>query len=173
MAKSFQVGMALGSGCGIVSMTGMRTFMTSSIKHHALGGSFRTILLLTGGVATAEDAMLEAIHAIDSGAMDSENVSEEALLREGVAAALRQVPARRPHGDPAPAALPDALVRVLRLPTHLRHCFVLRILAAFSRADCAQLLNLSIAKVDQRTCEAVWELGRDSMGLDAQPALAV
>ena len=144
--------------------------MTSPIKRHALHGNFRTILLLTGGVARAEDAMLEAIHT-----MDAENVSEEALLREGVAAALRQTPERRPYGDTAPAALPDALIRVLSLPTHLRHCFVLRILAAYSRSDCAELLNLSIAKVDQRTCEAVWELTRDSMGLEmlVQQAIAV
>ena len=118
----------------------------------------------------AEEAMLEAIDATDS-----EDISDETLLREGVAAALRQTPASWPHDDSAASALPGPLIRVLRLPAHLRHCFVLRILAAFSPADCAQLLNLSIAKVDQRTCEAMYEIarGRIVVKVNVQPALAL
>jgi hypothetical protein len=144
--------------------------MTSTATRNALPASFRTLLLLTGGVARAEEAMLEAIHATDP-----ENISDEVLLREGVAAALRQAPATGPHDDSASPTLPSALLRVLRLPVHLRHCFVLRILAAFSRADCAQLLNLSIAMVDQRTYEAMYEIarGRIVLKVNVQPALAL
>ncbi len=144
--------------------------MTSPATRHTLRESFTTLLLLTGGVARAEDAMLEAIEATDA-----EDISDEVLLREGVAAALRQNPARWSHDDPASSALPRALIRVLHLPAHLRHCFVLRILASFSRAECARLLNLSIAKVDQRTCEAMYEIarGRIVLKVNVQPALAV
>ncbi len=151
----------------------MRIFMTS----HATGQttpheSFTTLLLLTGGVARAEDAMLEAIEVTDA-----ENISDEVLLREGVAAALRQAPDQNPENgdDAASTALPGALIRVLHLPAHLRHCFVLRILASFSRAECAQLLNLSTAKVDQRTSEAMYQIarGRIAFKMNVQAAVVL
>ena len=144
--------------------------MTSPATHHALHRTFRTLFLLTGGLARAEDAMMEAIQAANS-----EDMSDEVLLREGVAAALSQAPATWTDDDPASSALPSPLLRVLRLPAHLRQCFVLRILAAFSPADCAQLLNLSIAKVEQRTREAMYEIarGRIVLKVNVQPALAL
>jgi DNA-directed RNA polymerase specialized sigma24 family protein len=42
------------------------------------------------------------------------------------------------------------LQRVLRLPTNLRHCFVLRVLAGLSRQDCADLLRVGERQVDKR-----------------------
>jgi hypothetical protein len=144
--------------------------MTSPATRHSLRESFTTLLLLTGGVAQAEDAMLEAIEATDA-----EDISDEVLLREGVAAALRQAAATCPPDDSASSGLPGALIRVLHLPAHLRHCFVLRVLASFSRAECAHLLNLSIAKVDQRTCEAMYEIarGRIVLRVNVQPAVVL
>lgn len=146
--------------------------MTSHATRHTLRESFRTLLLLTGGAARAEEAILEAIEATDA-----ENISDEVLLREGIAAALRQTrgqnAASSPDNDPASSALPGPLQRVLRLPAHLRHCFVLRILAAFSPAECAQLLNLSIAKVDQRTHEAMYQIARGRIVLKMNVQAAV
>ncbi len=136
----------------------------------SLGQSFRTTLLLTGNVARAEDAVREAIHALDSEARDSEEMSREALLSGAIVAALRESSATRRQGDPASAVLPPELRRVLRLPADLRRCFVLRILVALSRARCAQLLNLSVAEVDENACAAARMLARAS---DHAMAIAV
>jgi DNA-directed RNA polymerase specialized sigma24 family protein len=128
----------------------------NKVTMQSLSTSYRTILLLAGSVARAERAMLEAIQA-----MDPDEMSSEGLLRSAITAAVtaaREAPARAQDPDPASSALPLELKRVQRLPADLRHCFVLRILAAFSRADCARLLNLSIPKVDERTCEAARNL---------------
>jgi DNA-directed RNA polymerase specialized sigma24 family protein len=128
----------------------------NQITIQSLGTSYRTILLLAGSVARAERAMLEAIQA-----MDPDELSNEGLFRCAITAAVtatREAPARAQDPDPASSALPLELKRVQRLPADLRHCFVLRILAAFSRADCARLLNLSIPKVDERTSEAARKL---------------
>ena len=129
---------------------------TNRVTLQSLGTSYRTILLLAGSVARAERAMLEAIQA-----MDPDEMSNEGLFRCAITAAVtagREAPARAQDLDPASSALPPELKRVQRLPADLRHCFVLRILAALSRADCARLLNVSVSKVDERTCEAARNL---------------
>jgi DNA-directed RNA polymerase specialized sigma24 family protein len=137
----------------------------ANVTPQSLGRSYRTVLLLAGSAARAEDAMFEAIHA-----MDPDQISEEALVRGAITAAVtagRAAPAKRRDSDPASSALPPELRRVLRLPTDLRHCFVLRILAGLSREDCAQLLTLSIPAVDERTCDAARRLAGVRMGWDA------
>jgi hypothetical protein len=128
----------------------------NKVTIQSLNTTYKTILLLAGSVARAEGAMLEAIQA-----MDPEEMSNEGLFRAAITAVVmagREAPARSQDPDPASSSLPLELKRVQRLPADLRHCFVLRILAAFSRADCAGLLNLSIHKVDERTCEAARNL---------------
>jgi hypothetical protein len=118
----------------------------------SLTKSFRTALLLTGNMSHAEDAVLEAIQVLDS-----DQMSDDALFRATILAAV--MPGREaPTEMRDPGVLPPELMRVLHLPTHLRHCFVLRILAAFPEADCARILNLSIPIVDERTCQAVRRL---------------
>jgi len=121
----------------------------------SLARSFRTALLLTGGISQAEDAVLEAIQVLDP-----EQMSDEALYRGTILAAL--VHGGETHtGNGEQVVLPPELMGVLHLPTGLRHCFVLRILAGLHEADCARLLNLSIPAVDQRTCQAVRRLAGD------------
>ena len=118
----------------------------------SLSRSFRTAFLLTGNTSHAEDAVLDAIQALDS-----EQVSEEALLRAAIMAAV--MPRRETTaGAQDQAILPPELTRVLHLPTDLRHCFVLRILAGLPEVDCARILNLSIPLVEERICRAVRRL---------------
>jgi hypothetical protein len=129
------------------------------ITRPSLNRSFRIALLLTGNVAWAEEAMLEAIDTLDA-----REISEDALLRGTIAAAVMSE--RGPEGPElglASSILPPELMRLLGLPTPLRDCFVLRMIAALSRADCAQMLGLSTAAVDERTCEAARELAAGEM----------
>lgn len=130
----------------------------------SLARSFRIALLLAGNMGQAEDAVLRAIQALDP-----EQMSDEALLGGAILAAV--APCREgPAGhQPEPGSLPPELMRVLHLPTDLRHCFVLRILAALSEEDCARILNLSIPVVDRRTCQAVRRLAGERSGCLAQP----
>jgi hypothetical protein len=131
---------------------------------HSIAKTFRTALLLTGNIRRAEDAVLEAIQNSDNfsleAAQDSDNFSDDALLRAAIVAAMHKTPVTRQPEDLDSPFLPIELRRVLLLPTELRHCLVLRILASLSRSRCAQLLNLSIAKVDERTCEALRALAQ-------------
>ena len=125
----------------------------AAITNESISRSFRTALLLAGDVTRAEKALLEAIQA-----MASEELSEEALFQGAIRAALasrREAPAGiEPHSP----VLPLELRQVMLLPSDLRHCFVLRILASQSRSDCAQLLNISVSTVDERACEAARKL---------------
>jgi DNA-binding NarL/FixJ family response regulator len=126
----------------------------AAITNESISRSFRTALLLAGDVAGAENALLAAIQA-----MASEEISEEALFQGAIRAALASRRAvGKPGIEPESPTLPVELRQVLRLRTDLRHCFVLRILASLSRADCAQLLNISVSTVDERTCEAARKL---------------
>lgn len=54
--------------------------------------------------------------------------------------------------------LPLELQRVLRLPTDLRQCFVLRLLVAMSREFCARVLGLDVAAFDHKVCLAAQTL---------------
>jgi DNA-directed RNA polymerase specialized sigma24 family protein len=125
--------------------------------------TFITAILLTGSVEQAETAMLEGIRSLDIDA-----TLEEELLPTIVSAAMdpRQWSARRSPEEMAQAAslLPVELQRVLRLPTDLRHCFVLRLLLAMPREFCARLLGLDVGSVDRDTSLAAQALAQIVQG---------
>jgi hypothetical protein len=128
----------------------------SPITGLVLNRSFVASLLLTGSAALAEVAILNAIDAIDP-----KEISNEALFRRVTIAAIAvgSVAARDVHelGEPSPA-LPIELNRVFCLPTDLRQCFVLRILAGLSREDSAHMLCVSPHLLDERAGAAAAEL---------------
>src|SRR5437016_1343389 len=125
--------------------------------HKAVDKAFITALLLTGSTERAEAAILEG-----HGAMDLDHLSEDALFRRAVNAAIepQSEPSEQPREEleRASAVLPFELRRVLHLPPALRHCFVLRFLVGLSCEACARLLPLEICQVDERARTAMLEL---------------
>jgi hypothetical protein len=89
-----------------------------------LTDTFSLMVLLSGGIRQAENAVLDAIAHVCPG-----SASKRELILASAKSALAQTP--EPEGSPdyPSPALPPELRRILRLPAKLRHCFVLRVLA--------------------------------------------
>lgn len=120
------------------------------ITNDGLGRAFRTALLLTASAERAEAAVLEAIAT-----MDPLEFSDEALLREAMAASItsRFPEAGVEEQEHGSSLLPLALRGILRLPRDLRQCFVLRVLVGLPREVCALILQTATR---QRIDELVW-----------------
>jgi hypothetical protein len=118
---------------------------------------FVMVHLLTASIEQAESASLEAIEA-----WNPETESDEALLRHGIAAALRKTLV--PHDTIESAAgssyLPADLQAVLKLPPSHRRCFSLRMLGGLSPVDCARLLHLHLRKFEKYMRSAVAQLAK-------------
>jgi hypothetical protein len=130
--------------------------MAQQDLHKTVDKAFITALLLTGSAKRAEAAILHA-----NVALNLDNTSGEALLREAVSAAIESPSETLEQPEVLERAsfmLPFELRRVLRLPPALRHCFVLRFLVGLSREGCARLLRLEIRQVDERVRTAMLEL---------------
>lgn len=117
--------------------------------------AFGTAHLLTANLQQAESAVLKAIELFDPH-VDT----VEALFQYTVHAAslnpTEPMPSAASHPpEPTNSFLPVELQAVLNLSRDLRHCFVLRVLAGWSRLACARLLNLQGRKVDRYTCVAL------------------
>ncbi|MDQ2945579.1 MAG: hypothetical protein M3Y27_06500 [Acidobacteriota bacterium] len=103
------------------------------------GQSFWTALLLTSSPSKAEQAVIHGIQSLKGSV-----VWEGDLLQATVTAALLERDNRRQRPEDladATKLLPFELGRVLRLPSNLRHCFILRTLAGLPVATCARLLS--------------------------------
>jgi DNA-directed RNA polymerase specialized sigma24 family protein len=121
-----------------------------------LSAPFLTAFLLTGSVNRAETAMLDGIRA-----WDADRDPDAELLRATARAALALYrPREGEEITPASVLLPAELQRVLRLPSDLRQCFVLRMLAGLPRESCAQLLDLDLDAVDRDTSLAAQALAQ-------------
>jgi len=127
--------------------------LSTPVTEAGLCRAFRIALLLTGNIRHSELSVLEAIHS-----MDLADVSDPALLRGSVIAALGQVPEQPDDPEHISSILPLNLRRVLLLSTELRRAFVLRVLAGLSRWECARLLCRDAWHVDQTACAAAQEL---------------
>ena len=131
--------------------------MTSeSVIHEVANRAFIAAFLLSGRADRAEAAVLEAI-----GFMNSGDPSGEDLLRRTVSRLIEreEIPGRRPMElEQAFSTLPFELQDVLHLPTYLRQCFVLRVLAGLTRETCARLLRSEAHQVDEGTWAAMLEL---------------
>ena len=126
----------------------------------ALNRSFRTTLLLTGNVLLAEAALLHAISATQPEDILGESLLDQIVISV-IALGARSMPAAN-EADDSSLFLPHELQQVLRLPADLRNCFVLRILAGFSRERCARLLNVTIQEIDERATAAAIKLALPS-----------
>jgi hypothetical protein len=129
----------------------------SLVREKDLTKSFITALLLVGNVCDAEAAVC---NAIDS--MDLDQPSAGSLIRLTVVAAIRSAEVESGVGDYSSAIplLPLELSRLMSLAAGFRKCFVLRILLAISREECARLLRISLTQVDERACAGAQQLAR-------------
>jgi hypothetical protein len=112
--------------------------------------AFRTALLLTGTMKTAEAAVMQGIGAC-------EDLSPRGLLIEAVRFAVR----RRTKSSDSPyeiECLPTELRRLFWLRLLPRHCFVLRILMSLSPEVCTELLEISVAEFEDALYAALIEL---------------
>lgn len=129
------------------------------VTSDVLARPFMTALLLTGEVDRAETALTEAI-----GSLSLDAICEDELLQRTVSAALEAaqplLSSSRVENQQAATRLPPEIRNVLYLPCHLRQCFVLRFLAAYSRESCGLLLCLEPAEVERRTLAAAEWLSR-------------
>lgn len=123
-----------------------------------VGRAFTTALLLTANVAQAEAAVLDGIRALESGDVSDEKLSLMAMM---AAIAPRNDGTWHANGfEDASSILPPELTPVLRLPLHLRKCFVLRVLMSTPRERCAGLLHLDVNELDQNICLAAQALAQ-------------
>jgi len=123
-------------------------------SHEIVDKTFVVAHLLTGRIDLAETATLKAINA-----WKPDIESDEVLLRQGVAAALRKRERLDACGlskdNGTHSFLPAELRTLLELRPALRRSFVLRLLAGFSPEDCAELLGCSPERVDRAVRAAI------------------
>jgi hypothetical protein len=116
----------------------------------ALDVAFRTTLLLTGTMNTAEEAVMLGIDAC-------EDLSPRDLLIEAVRSAVRlRKESQNRHCEVE--YLPPELQRLFMLQPQARHCFVLRILVGLSPEVCAELLEISITEFEDAVYAALNQL---------------
>lgn len=115
---------------------GRRSIAAEPATNEVLRRTFTTALLLTGNVAQSEAAIADSFGY------------SQLLVQRALEVALA-APASATEQDVVSSLLPPELRRVLRLPTDLRQCFVLRILAGLPGAVCAPLLHKEISQVEE------------------------
>jgi len=116
----------------------------------ALDMAFRTALILTGAMKTAEAAVMQGIGAC-------EDLSPRGLMIEAVRSAVR----RRTKSSDGPCeveCLPPELRRLFMLQPLPRHCFVLRVLVGLSPEVCAELLEVSVTEFENTVYRALTQL---------------
>jgi hypothetical protein len=129
-----------------------------SLMNETVGKSFLTAVLLGGCVKQAEMAVLEGIQSLSNGT----DPYGDALQINAASAGVRQRYGRTGAADTAKASLllPAELRRVLRLPTALRQCFVLRLLMVLPRELTAEILGQDVEAVDRHTARAAQALAQ-------------
>ena len=147
----------------------METSETQRRIEHVISRAFLTAHLLTASTQQAENAVTEALVSWDPHG-DNEGALLDRILEAAVRAPCDRSLSTFREPDSTAALLPAELRAVLRLPSQLRRCFVLRILAALSRQFCGQLLHLHPHRVDQYTSAALRCLpalaGRSAAGIE-------
>jgi len=116
----------------------------------AVDMAFRTALLLTGAMETAEAAVMQGIGAC-------EDLSPRGLLIEASRSAVQ----RRTKSSDGPCeveGLPPELRRLFMLQPLPGHCFVLRIMVGLRPEVCAELLEISVTEFEGALYAALIEL---------------
>ena len=132
----------------------METSETQRRIEHVISRAFLTAHLLTASTQQAENAVTEALASWDPHG-DNEGALLDRILEAAVRAPCDRSLSTFREPDSTAALLPAELRAVLRLPSQLRRCFVLRILVALSRQSSAELLHLRSDQVDQYTAAAL------------------
>jgi hypothetical protein len=123
------------------------------LKLETIENAFITGLLLTGSIEQAERAIVSCVHC-----SEEEDVRGQEVFRRVIQWSVDpQEPQRSRKGidEASVRILPFELGCVLYLPSHLRHCYVLRILVGLSREICAWLLHTDVHQISQRTQSAL------------------
>ena len=120
--------------------------MTADIRAtDSIGTIFVTALLLTGRVRLAEASIKRGFDWLD----DPDSASDEELMSVTILAASDFPDSQNVQEREDSLFLPPELRHVLKLPSDLRRCFVLRVLRAMPRESCARLLGLDAGAVDR------------------------
>jgi hypothetical protein len=113
---------------------------------------FRTSLLITGSVESAECALVEAIGILRKFEPAAEVLSREAVAFAVASCSVRVLQLAKFASDSVPESaltlVHDDLRTVLELPPDLRCCFVLRSLTGYSREQVGLLMNIKSENVD-------------------------
>ena len=128
----------------------------SPCTEQAIDRAFMTAVLLTRSSHRAERAVTRAILSDDCVSRGEE------ILRSTVEAAIDAdvpvPPVKTEETAAAISALPPGLQAIIQLTTQLRQCMVLRVLLGWSRTDCAAMLRMSLAEIDEYTSAATCAL---------------
>jgi len=118
--------------------------MSKDESQHALTQAIVTAYLITGSARQSEAVVTRAIAGWDP------EKGVRSLLELAAVLALKY---KRGEGDEW--ALPAELQNIARLPRNVRRVFVLRVLVGLPPDVCANILDLSLDRVDQQTCAAL------------------
>jgi hypothetical protein len=124
--------------------------MAMDTMSQATDMAFRTALLLTGAMKTAEAAVMQGIGAC-------EDLSPRGLLIEASRSAV-QLCTKSSDGSCEVESLPLELRRLFMLQPLPRHCFVLRILVGLTPDVCAKLLGVAVTEFEGALYAALIEL---------------
>jgi hypothetical protein len=122
-----------------------------------LGRVLTAAVLLSGDMTQAEDAVADAILALDTDGFETEAfllcVSILSIQRS------RNSPKRsiRRTGEIS-ITLPTKLQNVLNLSLKLRHCFVLRVLLGLPKKTCSQMLQVDDDELEKSVSSAAAQL---------------
>jgi hypothetical protein len=123
------------------------------------GALFRTALLITGNIGSAECALKEAIGVLSEYEPPGDELSREvvafAVARCSVGVLQLTKSTSDSLSESALALVHNELRPVLDLPPDLRCCFVLRTLTGYSREQVALLMNIHSDEVEVLTQSAL------------------
>ena len=131
-----------------VSVTTQTPGRKSCIEH-LIPRAYFLAQLLTGSPELAESVVLESVDSWDRDA------AAEELMKSVLLSASR---VESPTGESEARGLPPELEEVVKLPSALRRCFVLRFLAGLSAEACARMLNFHPGAVEQCAGDALKRL---------------
>jgi hypothetical protein len=137
----------------VMGARGIGPAAPTPIAGDTLAAAFTFIVLLNGGATRAEPVIVDAFSRINP----CRASRRELFLSCASAAISSETAAGSGEVEESPSGFPPELRRILRLPAHIRRCFVLRMLGGLSREDCAQL---DIYNVDEGAVAAARELAR-------------
>ena len=118
--------------------------MSKDESQHALTQAIVTAYLITGSARQSEAVVTRAIAGWDP------EKGVRSLLELAAVLALKY---KRGEGDEW--SLPAELQNIARLPRNVRRVFVLRVLLGLPPDVCANILDLSLDRVDRQTCAAL------------------